>query len=235
MLGQVIDQVRMRARRPRLHALLEADRLQTGSWTTWLRTAPTFSALVESCERPGWLVYCAAVGGVHPDALVRGAVSIAGLAAARGTKVPLAAREAGRLAKSQATFAELIELIVQLEGAPRARARVDAFGWAASSTLRFHGGPRVLLRKYDADPVVAPQDMGPFRTNALPHPDEVEADIAAGFVLAIETLFVHFERDVPGLVRRAAGAAALLEPTYPDFVPHALRMLRRAFGYGRSR
>lgn len=203
----------------KLRGSLSEDPLQLG-WEAWLSAAPTIPELYRSCSSPGWLVHCAYWDGQRQDTMVEAALEMAQLAIEHGPP-NVFARETV-LDLRQKAFPDIAELITKLEAKYPA---IIGFERA------YPGMSSVQLGQLDAARAAAHGDKAHDAAKLDLAKQGKAGAAAAGFSLALQTLFHRHYGMIEPLMLSTAGAAAMFSVAMPDNKLDLLALLRDRFGW----
>lgn len=213
------------------------DPLQPPGWRDWLARPHSLLALHTSCSEPGWLVHCAYWAKLGQARLLDGTLRLAGFVLRRGPEgvFPLSSLD-GVQALS---FPELADIIVTMETRHPAAAGID--GWLPTQlnvAMMPLGSARAAMR--EAREQAAGHAKDPYRDAAERLAREPPARIAAsnaaafaaaGFSLALQSIFHRHQGLLEALTFTSAGAAAMFAAAVPDRRERLLRELRAAYGW----
>lgn len=221
---------KLKRRRADLARTLADDVTQPGDWDGWLAAATSIDHLHATCPHPGWLVYCAYWDGVSQDRMLDAALALAAIASERDPRAPLSPAVIRSLRDDDGP--ELGELILSLEHHPLTRHLVDVVPTQLNVVLQMAIGEERRARRRDAPP--SPPDLGPFRHDPTGFARaELDAIVAAGYVLTIEAIFHRQQHLRESVATRAAAAAQLLHGSFAGFRDEALAIQRAAYRWER--
>lgn len=203
----------------KLRGSLSEDPLQLG-WEAWLSAAPTIPELYRSCSSPGWLVHCAYWDGQRQDTMVEAALEMAQLAIEHGP--PNVFSRETVLDLRQKAFPDIAELITKLEAKYPA---IIGFERA------YPGMSSVQLGQLDAARAAAHGDKAHDAAKLDLVKQGKAGAAAAGFSLALQTLFHRHYGMIEPLMLSTAGAAAMFSVAMPDGKLDLLALLRDRFGW----
>jgi hypothetical protein len=240
--------------RRKLRGSLSADPFQVG-WESWLKSATSIVQLHQTCTNPGWLLHCAYWNGEDMNRLLEASLEMAQLAIEHGP--PKVMKRATVMDLRQHPLPEVAEMIVEIEARYPAIIGIErALPGVSSVQMRLLDEARAVAKakrklaraeaigkknkkrrdKGDDDGdeldelVSADEDGYEFDGVKLAKAGKAGA-AAAGFSLAMQTLFHrNFGMKEP-LVLSGAGAGALFSVAMPDSRADLMALVRDRFGW----
>jgi hypothetical protein len=251
----MFDSLKLWSLRRKLRGSLAADPFQIG-WDAWLKGSTSIVQLHQTCSNPGWLLHCAYWNGEEMNRLLEAALEMAQLAIEHGP--PNVMKRETVLDLRQIPLPEVAELIVEIEARYPAIIDIErALPGVSSIQMRVLDEARAVAKakrklaraeavgkknkkRRDEGPdesddgvdllISADEDGHEFDGEQLVKAGKAGA-AAAGFSLALQTLFHRNFGMKDPLVLSAAGAGALFSVALPDNRADLMAVVRERFGW----
>lgn len=249
----MFDGLKLWGLRRKLRGSLSADPFQVG-WESWLKASTSIVQLHQTCSNPGWLLHCAYWNGEEMNRLLEAALEMAQLAIEHGP--PKVMKRATVMDLRQEKLADVADMIVEIEarypaiiGIERALPGVSSIQMRVLDEARAVAKAKRKLARAekigkknkkrrdagedddDLDELVSADEKGyEFDGEKLAKAGKAGA-AAAGFSLAMQTLFHrNFGMKEP-LMLSGAGAGALFSVAMPDNRADLMALVRDRFGW----